>query len=534
MRTSLQTHSGHYLCAEPDGRVVADRTEAASWETWDVEPQAVGLVALRSAHGRYLCAEPDGSVIADREWIRSWEVWRVVPMVGGLAFCSAHGRYLVAEDGGGGLVRANRESAGIWETFAASDPTEHPDPSGPLTRLRVEDNRRYFANDAGRFDWREISAFSLLSRLLTGEDDYVRSWLQKRRAEGFTITRVILTLDGGYWHDQCPAGRSFRCAPDMAGYWGSLESLARMHADAGLYMRVCFLGALEPFGGVWHPDRRDVYEGSVRTKAEQFVVEAAQLLHSHAHVVGELANEPTEIGMRNTWDNGALVSLGQKVKAVAPSMLLCGGESNDARGVCAPFDFADAHLDRSRGVEGWQWVKRSGEQHVIDQDVMPFVSGEPINMGENRVDGRTGDVEPQPSVCFGVAAVSRSRRMGGVCFHWDGGLWTTEPQDITQRCLAAWHAGFNAFPMLTDSVWRGHWAESYWKRAEWPENDDPDAVTDHVRREVGPWRAFGCGPYSIVFPCGQGWDYTHGLSGPATQIAEQTDGAFKSAVYRRG
>lgn len=534
MTISLQTYTGHYLCAEPDGRVVADRTEASAWETWDVEPQGIGLVALRSAHDRYLCAELDGSVVANREVIGAWEVWRVVPVVGGIAFCSAHGRYLVAEDGGGGLVQANREAAGPWETFKASDPVEEPGPIvGPLTRLRVEDNRRYFANEAGRFDWREISAFSLLSRLLTGEDDYVRSWLQRRRAEGFTVTRVILTLDGGYWHDQCPAGRSFRCAPDMAGYWQALDTLATLHAQAGLYMRVCFLGALEPFGGVWYPDRRDVYDGDVRRKAEAFVVEAAQRLGAHSHVIGELANEPTEIGMRNAWDNGALVSLGRKVKAVTPAMLLCGGESNDAKGVCAPFDFADAHMDRSRGVEGWQWVKRSGEHPAADQAVMPFVAGEPINFGEARVDGRTGDVEAQPAVAFGAAAVGRARRWAGQCFHFDGGLFTTEPKPETVACITAWHEGLNAIPMLADGMWRGHWSESYWKNSQWPDTDDIGEVEDHVRSGRGPWRAFGVGPHSVVFPVKRGWDFDRGLSAPAERIAINTNGTFEAAVYKR-
>lgn len=417
----------------------------------------------------------------------------------------------------------------IWKTPPLPEAPEMPAPATTLTRLRVESNRRYFANAAGRFDWREITAFSLLSRLLRGETVYVRQWLRARRAEGFTVTRLILTLDGDYW-------RAFRCAPDMPGYWQQLDQLAQLHADEGLYMRACFLGALEPFGGVWYPDRRDVYEGDVRTKAEAFIVEAAQRLCGHAHIVGELANEPTQIGMRHAWANGALVALGRKVKAVAPNMLLCGGEDNDGYGVVSPFNFADAHMDRSKGVAGWQWVKRSGEHPAADQLKMPFVAGEPINFGESRADGRgDGDVEKQPSVAFGAAAVGRARKWAGQCFHWDGGLWTTEPKPETLACIRAWHQALDAFPMSTDGVWRGHWGLArgdYW-RDVWPDTDDVRAVEQHIREGRGPWRAFGCGPYSVLFPMPKGWDWRRQLDAPAELVAMSTDGVFDCAVFRR-
>jgi len=541
MTSSFKTHDGaHYLRlyhpARPrgdhrEGQVRADADGVGPDETFELEVVSAGVVALR-CHGVYLSAQPDGR-IETRTWVRGWEQWQLVLLAGGVAFKSAHGRYLVAEGGGGGAVHANREALGPWETFTPSDPL-HDDgpvpPVGPLTRLRAEDNRRYFRNDAGRFDWREITAFSLLSRLLRGEDGYVRTWLGNRRAEGFTITRVILTLDGDYW-------RAFRCAPDMPGYWEQLERLVALHAEAGLYMRACFLGAVEPFGGTWYADRRDVFEGSVRAKAEQFVVDAAQRLGRHAHIVGELANEPTQIGMRGAWDNGALVSLGRKVKAVAPEMLLCGGEDNNARGVTAPFDFADAHMDRGKDVAGWHWVKRSGEHPAADQMSMPFVAGEPINFGESRADGRgDGDVEKQPAVAFGAAAVGRARRWAGQCFHWDGGLWTTEPQPETAACIRAWHQGMNAFPMLMDGVWRGHWGLSrgdYWRDDLWPDTDEPRSVEDWLRRGDRAWRAFGCGPFSVLFAMSKGLDWRRHLEAPAEQIDSEPGDVFDVAVFRR-
>lgn len=546
---TLRTHDGvHYLTAEPDGRVVADRTEAGPWEQWTIQDAGGGLVSVQSAHGLYLCAEPDGRVVADRASLGPWEQWtRTLTPDGKMTLESSHDRFLVAEDGGGGVVAANREDAGPWEHFTPGGtsgarpepPPVRPPPVLPpdsSLRLTVErSNRRYFSAGGYRFDWREISAFSLLSRLLTGEDEYVRAWLHARRAEGFTVSRVILTLDGDYW-TQSPYDRSFRCAPDMPHYWAALDHLVSLHAEAGLYLRACFLGALEPFGGVWYPDRRDVYAGPVRDRAEQFVVEAAQRIGGNPNVIGELANEPTQIGMRRAWENGALVELGKRVKRVAPLMLLCGGEDNDAAGVVAPFDFADAHVDRSRGVHGWEWIKRVGEHPTVDQDTMPFVSGEPINMGEPRADGRTGDIEPQPANCFGAAAVGRARRMGGQCFHWDGGLWTTEPTELTMACLTAWHAGLDAFPMLTENMWRGHWSAaqgSYWVRDIYPAADDVDIVDAHVTRGRGPWRVFGCGPYSVAFPQPIEWTWTKNLTAPATRMAFNGAGHYPVAVYRR-
>ena len=35
------------------------------------------MVCIESAHGRFLCAEPDGKVVADRRWDDSWEHFRV-------------------------------------------------------------------------------------------------------------------------------------------------------------------------------------------------------------------------------------------------------------------------------------------------------------------------------------------------------------------------------------------------------------------------------------------------------------------------
>lgn len=441
-----------------------------------------------------------------------------------------------------------RATATIWKEdytvpiVPIEPPPVQSPPAVALTRLRVEGNGRWFANDAGRFDYREVSAFSLLSRLLTGERDYVRDYLRTMRGHGFTVVRVILTLDGSYWGGDNPHRRSFRCAPDMPGYWQQVDALVALCAEEGIYLRAVFVGAVEPFGGVWYPDRRDVWSGDVRRKGDAFMVECAQRLGPHAHIIGELANEPGQIGMRESFDE--LIAVGRRCKAVAPNMLLGGGagdgpNDSDTRLCVRPFDYVDSHLERSMAVRGFEWVKRSGESPVIDAEYqpvqMPFISGEPVNFGEWRADGRNGDVERSPSVACAYGAVSRARQYN-TNFHYDGGLWTTLPQPETVACIRAYMTALDAFPMLTDNKWRGHWSVeqgNYWDKTIWAPSDDTAAVEQHVASGRGPWRAFGCGPYSVVFPEPDGWSYLNNLTAPADRLAYIADGAFAAGIYRR-
>lgn len=416
-------------------------------------------------------------------------------------------------------------------------------PAVMLPALRVEGNARWFATDAGRFDWREVSAFSLLSRLLVGEDEYVRNYVREMRGLGFTVVRVILTLDGDYWNRSPLGGRSFRAAPDMPGYWQAVDKLVAITQREGMYLRAVLIGAVEPFGGTWYPDRRDVWSGDVRARGEAFALDAASRLASATNVVLELTNEPGQIGMRESFDD--LIALGRAVKARAPGRLLGAGSADgpndqDVRFAVEPFDYIDAHIERRMGVAGFEWVKRTGEYGPIDQEHvakrMPFISGEPVNFGEARADGRTGDVEPSSAVAFAYGAVSRSRQYNAT-FHYDGGLWTTSPQAITKTAIACFMSALDAFPMTTDGKWRGHWSPSqgnYWNRDAWPASDDERDVLAHVQRGRGPWRAFGAGAYSVLFPFSVEWDWTRNVAAPpVTQLATCSAGNLAAAVFRK-
>lgn len=527
MRVSLETASGqHYLCAELDGRVVADRTAVGEWELWDLVHLGGDLYSLQSAHGRYLCAEPDGRVVADRPDVGIWESWRLLQVGAGIALCSHHGLYLCAEEGGGGQVVANREAAGPWETFRPSQPIGDaaPGPVGPLAPLSVEDNARWFTAGGQRFDWREISAFGRMGQVQAGRDDLAREGIRHNRSLGFTIERVFVVNPIDPW----------KSGPDRPDFWPSLTRLLAIAAEEGMRLRLTFIAGTEAWGGVWHPDRRDIWTGGVRSGGEQFAVELAVFLVGVPHVVGELFNEPGQIGLRNSFDE--IISLGRKVKAVNPGLLLCAGavdgpNDQDTRFVVEPFDFADVHIERRAGVGGFEWVKRSGEYAVIDQEHvgkrMPPVSGEPINFAE----GRSGDVDTSPSVAFAYAAVSRARQYS-TCFHYDGGLRCEAPGPLALEHVRAYMAALDAFPMQTGSKWRGHWSQSYFRQV-WPPSDDTREVERHVSAGRGPWRVFGVGEYAVAFPEPHGWDWQANLTAPAERIAESTSGSFSAAIYRK-
>lgn len=567
---SFRTHDGqHYLTVEPDGRVVADRTAAFAWEEFDIDRVEGGKLTLRSAHGKFCAAELDGTLICNRDVADIWERFEPVAGFGGLGLKSHHGTFIVAEGGGGGLVRVDREYRipGPWETLAPSKPLSGganagpgpPPPSGPLDALTVEGNGRFFTVGGTRYDLREISSFALQSRMLRGEaESVVRPLLRAYRANRFTQTRVILTLDGGYWTDVNEAGGaaraigySLRSAPDMPGFWESLHALVAMHAEEGLRTRLVILGALEPFGGVWDPvARRDIFQGDVRRRAREFAHEVARQMAGYPHVLLELANEPAAIGMKDS--AVALGELACQVKAIAPGLMLNTGDIAGMEPVepmyrCA--DSVDMHGPRDVGLDGIEAAKRWGEVPVRDQQVrpMPAMSGEPANACEPRLDGRGGgwsQVLREPIASYAYAAVSRVRQFY-TNFHLDSGLYSIPWKPETQACIDAYHAGLDAIPLMEGDRWRGHWGLNrgdYWSDRLWPVSDrhpdgtdDPAEVEDWIRRGRGAWRAFGLGDYSVLFPTRSTpeFDWRPFLEAPAERTTFMVNGRYVVGIHRR-
>lgn len=120
-RVISEAFAGHVsqLCSAVGGLVCL----FDSWDQWIVVPiQGTGTTdqfALRSSHGMFLCAEPNGTVVADRLELDEWEKWTAVRQdEGGYAFRSCHGKYLCAEPDG--RIVCNRHHAAKWETFVVA------------------------------------------------------------------------------------------------------------------------------------------------------------------------------------------------------------------------------------------------------------------------------------------------------------------------------------------------------------------------------------------------------------------------------
>jgi uncharacterized protein YndB with AHSA1/START domain len=120
-KVAFRTHQNKFLCAEQDGKIVADRAEAKQWEHFEV----IGLdakdhknvhVNLKSHHGRFLCSDSGDKVIADRTEAKEWERWTLVDMGdGNVALRDYRGKYLCVE--AENKIVVNRDAAKAWESF---------------------------------------------------------------------------------------------------------------------------------------------------------------------------------------------------------------------------------------------------------------------------------------------------------------------------------------------------------------------------------------------------------------------------------
>ncbi len=133
----LKASNGQYVVAEGGGGGVvnANRPQAGAWETFTLIDKNGGIlmngdaVNFKTATGHFLVAEGSGGreVLANRTAPGPWETFVMVKVKGSagqeivhgdaIALRASSGQYLVAEGGGGGVVNANRNAIGPWETF---------------------------------------------------------------------------------------------------------------------------------------------------------------------------------------------------------------------------------------------------------------------------------------------------------------------------------------------------------------------------------------------------------------------------------
>ena len=95
----LKAANGKYVCAD-EGRnniVIADRTEAAGWETFSLLNLSDSTCAIRSQANRYFSAElgMNNEVTASRNGVAGWEMFTMIQLDGEhVAFKAANGKYL--------------------------------------------------------------------------------------------------------------------------------------------------------------------------------------------------------------------------------------------------------------------------------------------------------------------------------------------------------------------------------------------------------------------------------------------------------
>lgn len=401
-------------------------------------------------------------------------------------------------------------------------------PPNVASPLRIEGNQRWFANDQGRFDYRETSLFALGDVVLREGLDAAIQQIEIWQGLGFNVGRVAAS----YTHYGGLNRGMF--GPETPGYWDAVHRLTQEAGARGFYIRWTLWMAVEPFGGVWHPDRRDVWSGEVRRRGEEFGRRFVSELRQYPNVVFELANEPSEIGMRDSFDE--LVAFGREVKQLAPDRILNAGSprnEGDQSFTREPFDFSDAHLPRHYVAhEEWGTWKRATDHPLIDpahqRTRMPFTQGEPGNRGP--APGR-GDYDLSSASSFCGAAISRVTASYAT-FHWDGGVFGRTPDALVERLARAWVRGLDAFPMPGSySLWRGHHAESPVRSAPFAPSDDARDVEDHVRRG-NLWRVVGVGNHFVGLMEASAFDMARHASRPITRVDREVDGAFACGVYR--
>lgn len=388
---------------------------------------------------------------------------------------------------------------------------------------------RWFASPAGLLDYREVSAFALYSLWLQKRFGDVDAFLSAM-APYANAVRVVLTLDGDFWN-----GRGYHCGPDMPGFYEELPSFAAHCESRGFYVRFCLVGAIEPFGGTWFPDRRDVWTEDLDARVRAYIERAVPAIGLAANALLEVANEPGQIGLRSSF--GRVKSWGRLAKRLAPHLLMNfaavdGPNDGDTSFIEAPADFVDTHIHRMKeyehgdGWDGWLWVKRSSEHAVLDNELMPAMSGETINFGSSGVGGG-GDAERSPAIAFAYGATSRLRRYL-TNFHFDDGLWCRPPNAETVACLEGWKRGLDAIPMDFGGGWcNGHHGCSPWETSNFP-------TSDEVRDHRGPVRIFGrsgSGGY-IGASIREVVGHRPRARRPVEEVARLEWGGYACAVYR--
>jgi hypothetical protein len=409
----------------------------------------------------------------------------------------------------------------------------------------VERGARWFEDGSLRVDYRELSAFSLYSRWLQGQQAHVTSWAARAATHDVSVLRVILTLGGPYWEAQPREwfGHTLASGPQVPGFHEQLVPFVRAMAAQGLRVRLVLIGDAHMFVPEerW-PDlaaRREAMDEPARNRIRAYVRRVVGALAAEPTVIWEVANEYANVGLAG---NEAFVTeLGALVKSLDPDAPMNYSAPRDVEAAAVqwmrpPADFVSVHVSRDRGAGGYQWLHALASSPAMvaaRQPVrMPFLSGEPLNFGDARRDGRNGDVEPSPAVAFAYGSASRVLQCN-TTFHHDDGLWTAGWGERTDRALAAWRRGLDAVPMPDTPPTDPDGPASPWTSGVHAAGGDLEAMERHVAAGRGPVALFTNGAYSVALGARAGWDHSPALkAGRRLRVlARVADGATETVVF---
>lgn len=405
---TLQTRTGHYLCADldaPDVRLIADRLQAHAWETFELERSGGERVRLRAANRKYVSAEQGGGreLVANREAAGEWEHFRAVAVDNDrFALKTSGGQFVRVDDAF--AVIADAASVDAAAAFATSIPLIRTFKAGVLAgRLRVDG--RFFVNDAGTFRPIFASALSVLRR----SQDEMRGVLDWAVQTGFNGIRVF----GGAltWAGQTAAHARER-----------LPLLLSEAAARGLYVEVTAI-----------TDSRD---GGYDPAAH--VAAVAGICDQATNAILEVANEPYHGTQLDAIHSAAhLLAIGR----VSRIPFALGAAADDESVEMGGGTFVTAHLDRGR--DKWNQVRRVRELAALSENTgKPVLNNEPIGAGEVSHGGRR---ESDPAFFFCMGALNRLFEVGGV-FHSEAGVNAVPLGPVEQACAEAFVAGSRVIP----------------------------------------------------------------------------------------
>ncbi|MCD6192766.1 MAG: caspase family protein [Candidatus Aminicenantes bacterium] len=121
-KIALKAHNGFFVCADLGKKafLVADRSQAREWETFEVIELSAGQIALKASNGKYVgtLSQQDPRLVAKYRFPRGKAVFRLIRVGGGkIAFKASNGKYVCADSGLGNVLIADRNEIQAWEKF---------------------------------------------------------------------------------------------------------------------------------------------------------------------------------------------------------------------------------------------------------------------------------------------------------------------------------------------------------------------------------------------------------------------------------